>query len=294
MHRSPRGSPRLSGAGATIYLMSNTSAPDGSERPFPGYRVLPQPVHIGRRYANAPIVEATINLQVSVPENLPVSDLAVVIETPEYSAKHELYEESASEWNDADERTTSRTVTGYRAMSADSTHGVVLTRNQFSFSRLGKYDGWDSFEAATRKCWESYQKITHPQTVNAVAVRFLNIVEIPNGSFEIRDYIRSSFDVPSHLPQVVSSFYSRIEIPLVDFLGGFSPTCILAIGSSALESRAATRGLVVDITVVIESRLETNSPSFSDDLAALLGKLRIAKNYVFESYITDATRGLIS
>lgn len=222
-----------------------------------------------------------------------MNDLAPVLEPPEYPVRHEIYSTSMSDWNEANERTASRIVDGYRARSANSphgAHGVVVTRDQFSFSLLGHYSDWNDFITAAGRVWDVYRKVATPQEVTRLGVRFVNLIQVPKTRYEVRDYLRTSFEVSPYLPQMVNSFFSRVEIPLDEILEGFSPTCVLTVGSTPPDER----GMILDIDVAIDTKLDTRTPDFPGNLTDTLSKLRHAKNFVFESCITDATRNLIS
>jgi uncharacterized protein (TIGR04255 family) len=245
---------------------------------------------VGNKYAHAPIVEAGIDFHVSGDPSLKVEDLASILEPPEYPERREVYEVSTSEWNEAGERIASRTVSGYRALSSDRSHGVVVTPDQYSFSLLSHYEDWGQFLAAAEQGWAVYRKVASPQTVTAASVRFVNLIEVPKEQYEIRDYLRTSFDVSPYLPQVVLSFYSQVDIPLEGVFEGFSPTCSLTVSSTPPDQS----GMILDIAVSVGVDLDTQKPDFGDALSEILTKLRHAKNYVFESCITDATRNLIS
>ncbi|QZH66924.1 TIGR04255 family protein [Mycolicibacterium farcinogenes] len=255
-----------------------------------GFRGLPPVINVGHRYENAPIVEATMALVVEARPDLSIAELAVVLERPEYQERTEVYTESSSEWSESGERVTSRTLKGFRALSEDGSHGVVVTPSQFSFSRVGTYDTWESFQKASEDCWNVYRKVAAPSRVTRASLRFVNLIMVPKPAYEIRDYLRTSFEVSPYLPQVVTSYYTQVEIPLEELMPDFSPTCLVTVSST----REGERGIILDIVASVSVDLDTQYAGFSDSLTDVLDKLRTTKNLVFESCITDATRGLIS
>lgn len=251
---------------------------------------LPPVPTVGHRYEHAPIVEASIELGVSADPSTQVADLAAILDHPEYAELQEIYDVSSSEWNETGERTTSRSVSGYRALSADGSHGVTLTLDRYEFSLLSKYQDWSDFLSAIERCWDLYRKVASPQHVTSATVRFVNLIQVQKEQYEIRDYLRTAFDVSPYLPQVVTGFFSQVGIPLTTVFEDFSPECIVTVSSTP----PGKRGMILDISVSIDVDLDTQRPEFSDSLLGILSKLRHAKNYVFESCITDATRNLIS
>lgn len=248
---------------------------------------LPPVTTVGHKYAKAPIVEAAIDLDVSKDPSLNVEDLAKILDPAGFPERRKVYEVSTSDWNEAGERIASRSVSGYQALSAEGDYGVVVKADGYAFSQLSAYKDWEGFVAAAERYWGAYRAVANPSQVTGATVRFVNLIVPTVAQFEVKDYLRTAFDVSPYLPQVVESFFSQIEIPLEGVYEAFAPTCVLTVASQ-------DRGVILDISVRVNLELDTQVAGFADSLTEVLGKLRHAKNYVFESCITDATRNLIS
>ncbi len=256
----------------------------------PAIKGLPPVVNVGYKYANAPIVEATLDLWVEGDPEVAIQDLATVLDQLEYQKPTELYEVShQSDWSDTGERLSSRAVRGYRAMSTDESSGVEFTPERFSFSVIGHYEDWSTFVALVEGCWARYRKVAAPQRIKRASVRFVNLIRIPKDAFEVRDYLRTSFELSPYLPQMVTDFFSQVEFVLPDIFPEFSPKSVVTVALSPPQG-----GMLLDIAVKADADIDMRSESFSTDLTDMLTKLRHAKNFVFESCITDATRSLIS
>lgn len=248
---------------------------------------LPPFLSVGRKYEHAPIVEAAIALSVSGDPSLKAEELAAILQPPEFPSRREIYDVSTSDWNKAGERTASRTVSGYRAQSADESYGVVVKCDEYVFSQLSAYKDWDGFVAEAERYWTTYRAAAAPKEVTRAGVRFINLIKPPHDGYEVRDYLRTSFEVSPYLPQVVHAFFSQVEIPLEGIYEGFAPIGVVTVASGE-------QGIILDIAVHVDVQLDTQVPEFADNLSEILGKLRHAKNYVFESCVTDATRNVIS
>jgi uncharacterized protein (TIGR04255 family) len=106
---------------------------------------------------------------------------------------------------------------------------------------------------------------------------------------EIKDYLRVSVDVPPYLPQLVSSYFTQVAVPVERF------GCTATITSTLLQPPDQnTTSLLLDVDTWEAANIELTGDNEAEGVKERLAALREAKNYVFESCITDATRGLIS
>lgn len=261
-----------------------------------GLAGLPPITQVGRRYPNAPITEAALSLVIDSPTPATPDDLLQLFAgAPEFDQPTPLYSHDEGEWNDLGERRQSRTVAGFYARSVDGTFGVSVSPTSFSFSLLTEYTQWSAFVSAAETCWAVYKAAAHPEVVRTASVRFVNVITPLSDHdarkaadrFEINDYLRTSFVLSPYLPQMVADFYSQVSVPLT--LDEFFPA--LAV---ITVTTAGPAGLVLDIDVSLPVTLNTQEAGFSEELTVVLDRLRYAKNYVFESCITDATRNVIS
>jgi len=133
-----------------------------------------------------------------------------------------------------------------------------------------------------------YCEAAMPSFLRGIGVRFVNHVELPDHSVEIKDYMRMSVDIPAYLPQQVSHLFLQVDIPLEQLQAAATVT------SALLPSNHVGGLMLLDIDVKAGVMLETSDPVFDQTVTATLNRLRLAKNLVFEACITDATRGLIS
>ncbi|RFZ47550.1 hypothetical protein DAVIS_00262 [Mycobacterium marinum] len=259
---------------------------------------LPGNMEIGYRYPRAPIIEATIDLRVessgtdesedTIFENLGAvysSDADFDAPTPLYTFSSDL---KVDEGDTIIGRTPGRQI-GYTFRRHDGRAVVRANIDRFAYSQLGPYTEWDEFLKAAEACWSLYRDRTSPENVTAIGVRFVNRILVPKYTIEIKDYLRTTVDVSPYLPQWTNGYFLQVGIPLADFDAD-------ALVTTALVDRDDDEDgvpLVLDIDVRTATSLAVDAEGFQDGLLATLGRLRTAKNYVFEACITDATRGLI-
>jgi uncharacterized protein (TIGR04255 family) len=235
-------------------------------------------------YSRAPIVEAVvqINVEPSV-DSIHLSDMFEGQVEPSFNI--------ASQFKVVDDQLegeTSASLTGY--VFRDAERGVRIGAQQQSFylSRSRPYTEWSDFIDEVEKSWLIYKGRVEPSRVTQLGVRYVNRIDVPSPQVEFKDYLRTSVDVSSYLPQSVSGLFMRIEVPLP------AHEASVAIASAMLPpSKADHVSLLLDIDVTAQIDLNVGDPAFDKDLRARLDVLRDAKNYVFEACITDATRRLI-
>lgn len=181
--------------------------------------------------------------------------------------------------------------TGFVNASGD--RSLQATLNTFAFIWTGPYTTWAEFETEALNQWDVYRASSATDAVLRLGVRYINRVPLPDKSIEIRDYLRTSIDVAPSLPQVISNFFMQVELPLPESL---CPAAVATITSSvARDPRTGEgpHGLLLDIDVSSTTDFDARDPAFMASIQDRLASMRSAKNYIFESCITDATRGLI-
>jgi uncharacterized protein (TIGR04255 family) len=257
--------------------MSNKGAlPDD---PFIGLVGL---VDLGRRYSNAPIIEATVDLRVSLPDSVGLDDLSGLY--PDLDASYPFYEFVPRV---EDNRIiAANDQQGYRYLQKQ--FAITAGLDRFVYSQLSKYRDWDYFVGNVEPRWQRYKEATLPSRITNVGVRYVNRIVIQNPRVEINDYLRTTVDISPYLPQSIERYFAQISFPIAAF--GVQATVTTALDDPRVPQATA---LILDIDVSHKVDLDPTSDSFDNDLTAEFSTLRAAKNYVFEACITDATRGVI-
>jgi uncharacterized protein (TIGR04255 family) len=166
-------------------------------------------------------------------------------------------------------------VLGARFDTEDKSQVVQLRRNGMTFSILRNYKDWDHIRDTARELWQRFLILAALPAVqvNRVAVRYINAIEVPLGA-NFDDYLTAAPRVPSELPQLLSSFFQRIQVPF----GGNS----IAIITHALEAPSL---VVLDIDVINQEKMDGAGPAVWNKME----ELRSIKNKIFFASITKRT-----
>jgi uncharacterized protein (TIGR04255 family) len=172
---------------------------------------------------------------------------------------------------------------GKRLFSEDGTDVVWVRPQGICISRLTPYKGWEHFRQNAQDAWTKWRNVIGMRDVTRIGLRYINRIDIPvpeSGRLRIEDFLLLS---PSYRDPN-QSFYSytiQTQLPLDEF--------VLVINTgSAPPALINHLSYLFDLDVSKEGDL----PRAEDDVWALVDRMRISKNDVFESYITDATRRL--
>ncbi|BBX75455.1 TIGR04255 family protein [Mycobacterium shinjukuense] len=241
-------------------------------------------VDVGRRYSNAPIVEATVDLRVLLSDDVGIDDLSGLY--PDLEEPQPFFEFIPRVEDNRIVASNDRQA-GF-TFSKKKSFGIIAGLDRFAYSQLSKYSSWEDFIENVRPRWLRYKQVASPEKVTNVGVRYVNRIVIPKRQVEINDYLRTKVDISPYLPQAINRYFAQISFPINAYDAEATVNTALV---EAPEPDATA--LVVDIDVSRELDLDPASDSFDEDLTAQLGTLRSAKNYVFEACITDATRGVI-
>jgi uncharacterized protein (TIGR04255 family) len=249
---------------------------------------------IGRRYTNAPITQAILEFRTTVPVAVPDRVLAELAFGDDYQLPRPIYnlrsEVAVAEGGDGEPTVdTEHTRVGYHYDRHDHSRSIHVANDHFTFIWLANYIDWPAFLGEAETAWLRFREAVEPVTVDLVATRFINEIALPDEPVELNDYLRVAVDVPAYLPQSINRMFIQFDVPLTR-LG-----CEVTITAALLDPTPDRigGGLLLDADVKAPLGVATTDEHFNDSLQATLDRLRIAKNYVFEACITDATRRLI-
>jgi uncharacterized protein (TIGR04255 family) len=151
---------------------------------------------------------------------------------------------------------------------------------------MAPYTSWEEFRSEAMLLWEKFVSNYCPIEVTKCAVRFINKVSIPQVSIEMRDYFHLYPQIPDGISQEVNGMLLQLQLPQADIEA-------IAIVNLALAQPDLPNHMtvVLDIDIFAE---QLNLSSASPTIWTALEKVRARKNDLFESFITDETRKLIS
>ncbi len=252
---------------------------------------IPQPVKLGRHYEHAPIAEAILEFSCILPPTVGLDQLRHVADPTAFETVGAAVTvtgrvEVGPEGIQGD---TSGETIGHLLRRVDGLRVIQSRLNGFAYSALAPYDRWETFSAEALEHWTDYQRIAQPTAITRIGVRFVNKIDVPSASIEIKDYLRTAVDVSPYLPQLTQSYFLQVVVPLSHFDAAATITSTIVPPSSASET-----SLILDIDTWRMVEISPSGTASDESISQILGTLREAKNYVFEACITDATRGLIS
>lgn len=249
-------------------------------------------------YREAPIVEAIMSIEVEPNPQLNFDTLESVYGDQDTFSSPEVAAEAVGDvqYQLTDYPTATRDArkTGFTFKSSatpyceEGEHVAFCGTNEFFYSTTSKYLTWERFINHAMNALSSYIETAAPIRINAVGMRYVNKIVLPLKVTDIRDYIRTTVEVPPYLTQSTEGFFGKILLPIAN--GGRVGITTASLQSSPDGGQGVDIILDIDVRRPIEIAVDNStSGRLEDELASL----RAVKNYVFEASITDATRSLI-
>jgi uncharacterized protein (TIGR04255 family) len=242
-------------------------------------------------FPNAPISETLLDIRLDAARAPAFAELdrfvqAVRADYPHAKKVGEIRAELRADVGGAEmpqfTQTASAEPFGYQCVSEDRKQIVQPRVSGFVFSRLRPYDRWATFRAEARRLFQMYTAEFGVRTVQRVAVRTINRLDIPGPPVDFKEWIRTGPEVSPALPQGLANFFMQLHQPYEDV----KAHCI--INETLVPPEVAdTVAVVLDIDLFRADEI----PQEPDQLWALLDELRNKKNEIFLGCITDKMRG---
>lgn len=241
-----------------------------------------------RHYPNAPITEAIIDLRVhpSIPD-LPsrIKSLSSRI-TSDYPETEEIFE-AVGQMEFRPGATASATANqrwiGMKGFGFDRRQIYQFLTAGFTFSRLAPYDSWKAFADSARELWSLYRESLPPEKVIRLAVRYINRIDIPGDTIDLKEYFRTSPEVSPDLPQTLEGFFMQLRIPIAGL-----PGLTLVNQTIIPPEKEGFVSVVLDIDLFLKENIPQSEPEIWDSFE----RLHTKKNEVFEACITNSARKL--
>jgi uncharacterized protein (TIGR04255 family) len=241
---------------------------------------------VAHSYNNAPITEAVIDLKVNPRSDVALADVEKIgdHERSKYPLckpmKLALGQFSVGEEVSAVARSEQ---TGFAFTSSDGRQIFQSLKDGFTLSRLAPYESWEPFRDEARRLWSAYRASTRPHSVRRVAVRYINRIDLPTATADLKVYFRTSPEISPDLPQNLAGFFMRVALRLEDI----KATALIQQGVME-PPQPGMVSIVLDIDLF---RID-DVPQDDTEIWAYLEILRSQKNAIFEACITDPTREL--
>lgn len=241
-----------------------------------------------KAYSNPPITEAVIGINFSQP--IGSDALAALSEKfaqvyPHHeqiqnlSIKLELGQQNAGNPSLAQD-----VQIGYRRSTADMTEMLVLFSNGIGVSQLAPYPGWDTFFERFARDWKLLKRQLGYKEIQRIGVRYINRI-----------------DIPTEAGQVLPAQYLNLHTNFTDRFGSLAAYAVQAevimedLGSKLVVNSGVVPSPVLDhISFLLDQDIgrEVNVPQKDEAIFELIQQLRVRKNEVFESCVTDQARAL--
>lgn len=173
-------------------------------------------------------------------------------------------------------------ITGVARRSEDELRTAQFRLDGFTFNRVGHYPGWDQVFGEARRLWNLYASVAKPATVERVATRFINDMELPF-PVDFADFLDAPPKIPGAWPQRVIDFLTRFT--LVDEETGL--TAHVTLTPSQVTSDKVV--LIFDIDAFKKGPFDPEG----EDLWETFESLRSLKNTIFFGGLTEKAMELL-
>lgn len=170
----------------------------------------------------------------------------------------------------------------FSLQSNDSTERIILKNDNFTIGQLAPYPGWDVFFARFKRDWKKLLYSYTNAPIKTVGLRYINRIDLPvvNDVVNHEEYILCFPQVPKII-STIDVYQMHVNCRLADVSSRLLiNTCPTASAFPGLGSFILDLDIVRDLDV----------PQKEEDLYAVLGLLRLKKNELFESMISDKCR----
>jgi uncharacterized protein (TIGR04255 family) len=240
-----------------------------------------------RHLNNAPIVEAIIDIRVTLKKQIIERDLDIFkplfAEHFPVSEKGTFFEGGFGVINGEIKVDPFKSTgfIGFKFTSKEESKVVQIQNNGFSFSKLKPYSDWNQVIIEAKQLWEIYRVNTDIDRISRVAVRFINQLDMPLPIKDFRDILTKPPDVPEGIPNSISSFLTRVV--LHDVEKGISANVVQALEKSVKPNFA---NIILDIDVY---KNITILPEVSEQIWEVFSQMHELKNSIFFGSITENT-----
>ena len=239
-----------------------------------------------QHYSKAPITEALIDLRVTLPNEATLAGLnelfpGISVDYP--NQDDQLVFQGQLTGGASVSATANQTQVGYTYSDRDRKKIFNASLGGFTFSQLAPYDRWEAFRDEAQRLWSIYQNAMQPTAITRLAVRYVNRIDIPLSTFELKDFLRTVPEVSADLSEGLSGHFMQLQMPQRDI-----DATVIINQATIPPSTSKVTPILLDIEASQTPTLVLDQPFWD-----YLEKLHTRLNHVFEARITDETRKLI-
>lgn len=235
--------------------------------------------------ANAPIVEAVIDIDCDMPPTLDIDELEeqaldLLRESYPTFRKKLMSEHRIDMKSGASSEISSRRETQAIMFLHDDEKQLVQIRRQgYSFNRLAPYSNLDDYIPEIQQTWESFLEIASPVQIRSICLRYINRICIPfSDSLELNDYLKIGPHLPDEEGFTFTGFLNQHNA--IETVTGNQVNIVL----TSQKTEDNTLPIILDITA---ARVESLDPRQWDSVFSTIQSLRKLKNQVFFGTLTE-------
>ncbi len=241
-----------------------------------------------RHLANAPIREALIDLRVKTSSTIEDVRKCVTDQNDRYPKRTSIVRGGFGLSLEAGQSKIAHhnlEEMGYRMDSSNGKDIVQFRLDGFTFSRLSPYVTWEEMRDEAKAQWNRYASCLGIEAVTRIAVRYINVMELPLAGAKLSEFLTAPPILPTSLSLSMSSFIQRIVVQDPD-------TSAAVIVTQAVEAIASNGKS--PITLDLDVFRDTDMDPRDGEIWEYLESLRKLKNTVFFGCITEPTAELFS
>lgn len=241
-------------------------------------------------YVHAPITEAVIGINFA--DHLTEADLlSVQRKLSENYPVHQPVENLHLSFQigpGKDNKKTANTEVAseiaHRLGTADMSELVVLMPGSIGVSQMAPYPGWDHFYGRFIRDWKAVRRVLGFKLISRIGVRYINRIDIPaEGPVVDHERYLNLYPRVTDKYGPLNAYAIQAEVFMEDL------SCKLILNSAVVPSPILnTASFLIDQDI----SQENNVPQKDEDIFALITQIRLRKNDVFESCVTDDARAL--
>ncbi|MEW6232329.1 MAG: TIGR04255 family protein [Chloroflexota bacterium] len=171
---------------------------------------------MGRRYKNAPIVEALCEFRFDPgsPWDLAIPGLVYEKVRNGFPKRRlvKAFEASISGGPEGIEQQV-KTTDRMQFLREDEKALVQVDRHMLAVNHLKPYPTWQEFLPLIRQGFGAYIEVANPKGVQRIGLRYINRIEIPGERIELENYLEFRPFMGSRLPQDFGPFIVGIQVP---------------------------------------------------------------------------------
>lgn len=175
------------------------------------------PVEVFPHLERAPITEALLDVRVRARKDLQMGELqnAALSLRDEYPIAEErsgIQFSFAVPTGQGRPQPTQGPIHEYYYRSTDRRDVVQFRVDGFALNRLKPYQSWKLWFPRFARLWSLYVQLARPERVTRIAVRCINLIDLPSGALDLEDFLTAPPPVPKGLPDDIAGFVTSISL----------------------------------------------------------------------------------